>query len=371
MSFKPITLLASLSVALSVAAPAGDARPRTREQGLFEMYGQLVIKGFAGQTADDPRVRTMRKALEQSLLGGVILYQKNILNPKQVAALTSTFSNAATRYTPIIAVDEEGGAVERLNRRKGFSYTPGHRRMQQRYSVAEARKLYDGMARELVSAGFNTNFGPVVDLRLNPDNPVIAGNDRSFGTHPLYVARYAQSFVDAHDAAGIGTALKHWPGHGSSTRDSHLSFVDVTKHWQRIEIEPYRRLFARGYSGMVMTSHIYHHDWGSAKHLPASLSPVAIKTMLRDGLGFDGVVITDDLQMRAITSKRKLDEAIIMALAAGNDIALIGNVLSQAPENPDFAVRAIARGVKEGRLSFKQLYRSWQRVIAYKARLRR
>jgi len=371
MSFKPITLLACLFTALSAAVPSCDARPVTRDQGLQKMYGQLVIKGFAGLTVDDPRVRTVRKALEQSLLGGVILFQKNIKNPKQVAALTQVFRTADTRHTPIIAVDEEGGAVERLTRAKGFTYTPGHFRMQQRSTVAQARERYDGMAKELVRAGFNTNFGPVVDLRLNPKNPVIARNYRSFGIHPLYVARYAQSFVAAHDAASIGTALKHWPGHGSSTKDSHLHFVDVTKHWQQIEIEPYRRLFAKGYSGMVMTSHIYHRDWGNGEKLPASLSPVAIKTMLRDDLGFDGVIITDDLQMRSISSRRTLDEAIIMALAAGNDIVLIGNVLAQAPSDPEFAVRAIARGVREGRLDFKQLYRSWQRVIGYKARLRR
>ncbi len=371
MPFRLFTLLACLSTALVTMAPACDARPVTREQGLHKMYGQLVIKGFAGLTANDMRVRTVRKALDQSLLGGVILFQKNIKNPKQVAALTQYFRDADTRHNPIIAVDEEGGAVERLTRAKGFTYTPGHFRMQQRSTVAQARKRYDGMAKELVKAGFNTNFGPVVDLRLNPNNPVIARNYRSFGIHPLYVARYAQSFVAAHDAANIGTALKHWPGHGSSTKDSHLRFVDVTKHWKSIEIEPYRRLFASGYSGMVMTSHIYHRDWGGGRHLPASLSPVAIKTMLRDDLGFDGVVITDDLQMRSISAKRKLDEAIIMALAAGNDMVLIGNVLAQAPPNPDFAVRAIARGVREGRLNFKQLYRSWQRVISYKSRLRR
>ncbi len=371
MSYKTITHLACISVALSVAAPASDARPRTRDQGLHAMYGQLVIKGFAGLTARDRRVRKVRKAIEKSLLGGVILFQKNIKNPKQVAALTKVFRTANTRYTPIIAVDEEGGAVERLNRRKGFRYTPGHFRMQQRNTVAQARKRYDGMARELIRAGFNTNFGPVVDLRLNPNNPVIARNRRSFGLHPLYVARYAQSFVAAHEAAGIGTALKHWPGHGSSTKDTHWRFVDVTKHWKRVEIEPYRRMLSNGYSGMIMTSHIYHRDWGNGQDLPASLSPIAVKTMLRDELGYDGVVITDDLQMRSISTNHPLDEAIIMALAAGNDIALIGNVLSQAPEDPDFAVRAIARGVKEGRLNFKQLYRSWQRVIAYKKRLRR
>ncbi|MGI9514947.1 MAG: glycoside hydrolase family 3 N-terminal domain-containing protein [Anderseniella sp.] len=370
MPVKSITSLACLSIALLAVAPDCDARPVTREQGLHRMYGQLVIKGFAGLMVGDKRVRTVRKALEQSLLGGVILFQKNIKNPKQVAALTRYFRDADTRHKPIIAVDEEGGAVERLNRAKGFTYTPGHFRMQQRSTVAQARKRYDGMAKELVKAGFNTNLGPVVDLRLNPNNPVIARNYRSFGVHPLYVARYAQSFVAAHDAARIGTALKHWPGHGSSTKDSHLHFVDVTKYWKEVEIEPYRRLFAKGYSGMVMTSHIYHREWGNGQNLPASLSPVAIKTMLRDDLGFDGVVITDDLQMRSISSKRKLDEAIIMALAAGNDIVLIGNVLAQAPSNPDFAVRAIARGVSEGRLTFKQLYRSWQRVIAYKARLR-
>ena len=174
-----------------------------------------------------------------------------------------------------------------------------------------------------------------------------------------------------HAAKGIGTALKHWPGHGSSASDSHLKFVDVTKQWKPVEIEPYRRLFRSGYYGMVMTSHLYHKDWGMGQDLPASLSPVAIQTRLRDELGFNGVVITDDLQMRAITSKRSLEEAIVLALKAGNDLVLIGNVLASTPSNTDFAVNAIEKAVKSGRLSFKQLYRSWTRVKAYKARLHR
>ena len=366
---RNIALASGLLGALLSAAPIADARPVTRDEGLRRMYGQLVIKGFFGTTARDYSVRQVRAALERSEIGGVIFFHKNIRNPKQVRALTSYLLAAETPHTPIIAVDEEGGAVERLNRKKGFSYTPGHWRMQQRYTVAQARKHYDTMAGELAQTGFNTNFGPVVDLRLNPDNPIIARKYRSFGPHPLHVARYARSFIDAHDARGVGTALKHWPGHGSSTNDSHLRFVDVTRHWQPVEIEPYRRLFRTGYTGMVMTSHLYHSDWGMGRHLPASLSPIAIQTRLRDELGFDGVVITDDLQMRAITSKRTLADAIVLAFKAGNDMVLIGNVLASSPSNSDFAVRAIETGVKAGELNFKQLYRSWQRVMAYKARI--
>ncbi len=335
------------------------------------MYGQLVIKGFFGQTPIDKQVKATRRALENGVISGVIFYDKNVRNPKQVASLTRYLLASKTPYTPIIAVDQEGGAVQRLNRRKGFTYVPGHFRMQQRNTVEQARTRYDAMTKELAQAGFNTNLGPVVDLNLNPDNPIIARARRSFGQHPLYVARYAESFIEAHKAKGIGTAVKHWPGHGSSTKDTHLQFVDVTGHWKAVEIEPYRRLFAKGYSGMVMISHLYHRDWGGGKDLPASLSPIAIKTMLRDDLGYDGVLITDDLQMRGISTRFKLDEAIIMALAAGNDIALIGNVLASTPENADFAVRAIERGVREGRLAFKDLYRSWQRVTQYKAGLHR
>lgn len=355
----------------AMLAPPVHARPVTRDEGLRKMYGQLVIKGFFGRSPRDKSVLQVRDALEKSLIGGVIFFHKNIRNPKQVKALTRFFRQADTPFTPVIAVDEEGGAVERLNRRKGFTYTPGHWRMQQRNDVKKARDRYDGMATELAKAGFNTNFGPVVDLRLNPSNPIIARKYRSFGSHPLYVARYASAFIAAHDARGIGTTLKHWPGHGSSASDSHLRFVDVTKQWKPVEIEPYRRLFRAGFNGMVMTSHLYHKDWGMGQGLPASLSPVAIKTRLRDELGFDGVVITDDLQMRAITSRRPLDKAIVQALKAGNDMVLIGNVLASSPSNADYAVNAIEKGVKAGELSFKQLYRSWQRVMAYKARIRR
>ncbi|MEE4239631.1 MAG: glycoside hydrolase family 3 N-terminal domain-containing protein [Anderseniella sp.] len=370
-SIRNIAAVASLLAAMLAAMTVADARPVTRDEGLRKMYGQLVIKGFAGQTPRDASVRQVRAALERSEIGGVILFHKNIRNPKQVAALTRYLSSANTPFTPLIAVDEEGGSVERLNRRKGFTYTPGHFRMQQRFRLDDARKRYDGMAAELSSAGFNTNFGPVVDLLVNPQNPIIARKYRSYGAHPLHVARYAHTFIEAHAARGIGTALKHWPGHGSSANDSHLRFVDVTKQWQPAEIEPYRRLFRAGYSGMVMTSHLYHKDWGMGQDLPASLSPVAIQTRLRDELGFDGVVITDDLQMRAITSKRPLEEAIVLALKAGNDLVLIGNMLASTPSNTDFAINAIEKAVKAGRLDFKQLYRSWQRVQAYKARLRR
>jgi len=366
-----IALAGSLLGALHAAVQDAHARPITRDEGLRKMYGQLVIKGFAGQTPRDASVRQVRRALERSEIGGVIFFHKNIRNPKQVAALTRFLLGADTPHTPIIAVDEEGGSVERLSRKKGFTYTPGHFRMQQRFSVEEARKRYDGMATELANAGFNTNFGPVVDLLVNPQNPIIARKYRSFGAHPLLVARYANAFIGAHAAKGVGTALKHWPGHGSSASDSHLKFVDVTRQWQPVEIEPYRRLFRSGYSGMVMSAHLFHKDWGMGSDLPASLSPVAIQTRLRDELGYDGLVITDDLQMRAITSKRPLDEAIVLALKAGNDLVLIGNVLASTPSNTDFAVNAIEKAVKTGQLSFKQLYRSWQRVMAYKAGLHR
>jgi beta-N-acetylhexosaminidase len=271
------------------------------------MYGQLVIKGFFGQSPRDTSVRQVRHALEKSLIGGVIFFHKNIRNPKQVEALTQYFRQADTPYTPVIAVDEEGGAVERLNRRKGFTYTPGHWRMQQRNDLQKARTRYDGMAAELAKGGLQHQLraggGPQAQPQQSDHRaqaPLVRQPPTIRGALCLRLYRSSRRPRHWH-------ALKHWPGHGSSASDSHLRFVDVTKQWKPVEIEPYRRLFRSGFNGMVMTSHLYHKDWGMGQGLPASLSPVAIKTRLRDELGFDGVVITDDLQMRAITSRRPLD----------------------------------------------------------------
>ena len=302
-------------------------------------------------------------------MGGLILFEKNIVNPPQLRALTRFLISAEAPALPFLAVDEEGGSVERLVRRKGFTYHRGARLTRRHLNPAKAYEAYLAMAVELSSAGLNLNLGPVVDLELNPDNPIVARTGRSYGVHPLAVARYAASFVEAHRRLHLVTALKHWPGHGSSSRDSHLQFVDVTRQWQPVEIEPFRRLVHADLADMVMSAHIHHDSWGDAAGRPASLSASAI-ARLRDEVGFDGVVVTDDLQMRAVLSRQSLAEAIVLALKAGNDMVLIGNALVSEPTRADFAVEVIERAVAEGELDFGRLLRSYRRVMALKSRLK-
>src|SRR5690606_35642736 len=152
---------------------------------------------------------------------------------------------------PFIMLDQEGGQVQRLTPSVGFAGTPSARDVA-RGGIEAAEAVYADLARRLAREGFNVNFGPVVDLNLNPDNPVIARFGRAYGRDAASVTAFAAAFVAGHHAAGMGTALKHFPGHGSSLADSHHGFVDVTEVWSPAELEPYRTLIGEGLADMVM-----------------------------------------------------------------------------------------------------------------------
>jgi beta-N-acetylhexosaminidase len=222
----------------------------------------------------------------------------------------------------------------------------------------------------MAKLGFNLNLGPVVDLDYGRRNPVIGRLQRSYGRDPETVARYAGAFVEAHRAHGILTALKHWPGHGSSVADPHIAVADVTNSWQASERTPFAALLAAGRADMIMTAHVHHRDWGEGDGRPASLSPAAVQRALRQDLGFDGVVVTDDIQMEAALDGRSLAEAVVLALGAGNDIVLIANMLEYQPDVARHAVDAIRQAVADGRLDAEALVRSYRRVVSLKQRLR-
>src|SRR5690606_13400496 len=180
--------------------------------------------------------------------------------------------------------------------------------------------------------GFSVNFGPVADLAVNPNNQVITKFGRAYGKSAETVAAYDEAFIAAHHAAGLITSLKHFPGHGSSTADSHEGFVDISKTWSKAELEPYRIMFADGYADMVMVGHLYHSDYaGESSKLPASLSPEWIEGVLRGELGFKGVVISDDLEMGAIRKLYDLEETIVHAVNAGTDVLLFSNTVKPSP----------------------------------------
>ncbi len=357
-----------LQIAVFFAAAASAAHATCIEAkatgDVHRIYGQLILVGFKGLTAADDGVKEVLSDLEQGYAGGLVFFRRNIASADQIRKLTGLLKPGAAGFLPFLAVDEEGGKVERLTPRNGFTRQPKARDVALRGPEA-ARAIYDQMAGEVASAGFNFNLGPVVDLDLRENNPVIGKLGRSYGKDPKIVGEYARVFVAAHRNKKIATALKHFPGHGSSRKDSHLAIVDVTGIWQRDELVPYRALIADGMADAVMLAHLINREFWSPGNLPATLSGDAVK-MLREELKFDGVIVSDDLQMKGVAERHPLAQAIVLSLAAGSDIVLIGNVLVHQPETARFAVRTIEQAVARGELDQARLEQSFCRVVNLK-----
>ncbi len=346
------TLIGCLStVALLLLAQPGLASAASLEQ----MAGQMIVVGFQGDSLDDPAVVALRDELAAGRLGGVMLLKTNIASLAAVAAMNAAFRAASPDLLPLITLDQEGGAVERLTRDVGFREIPSAADIAKANSPAEAEAIYADMARSIAELGFSVNFGPVADVNLNAKNQVIARFGRAYSADPQIVADYDAAFIAAHHAAGLLTALKHFPGHGSSTADSHEGFVDISRTWQPAELDPYRALIAAGDVDMVMVGHLYHADYTDAgTQTPSSLSVQWIDGVLRGELGFDGVVISDDLEMGAIRDHFTLEQTVTQAVRAGMDVLLFSNtadyhaglgreildiLVSEAEADPAFAAR--------------------------------
>ena len=351
-------------LALVLSAPAGA-------QTLEQMAGQMIIVGFQGDDVSDKSVRAVAAEIAAGDLGGVMYLKPNVKSLGAVRAINELFRSSSPGLPPFITLDQEGGAVERLTEAVGFAELPNAASIAKNNSPAEAEAIYEGMAHEVAALGFSVNFGPVADLDVNPNNQVIAKFGRAFGKSPEVVAAYDEAFIEAHHAAGLITALKHFPGHGSSTADSHEGFVDISSTWSPAELEPYRILFADGYADMVMVGHLYHEDYvgqGSGK-LPASLSPEWIEGVLRGQLGFKGVVVSDDLEMGAIRKIYDLHDTIVQAVNAGTDVLLFSNTAAPSGNLAD-KVRGILVAEAESDPAFRaRIEASYGRIVALKARI--
>ena len=353
-------ILIGMLMVCSVAA--ADDRNATLET----MIGRMVVVGFDGESleANAPIV----KDLQRYHLGGVILFDrhfherqrvKNVRSPAQVKALSAQLR----RYAPeplLIAVDQEGGRVQRLKPAYGFTGTPCAAAIGGEDNVTRARELYDAMGQMLQDAGISVDFAPVVDLAVNPDNFVIVGLERSYGKTPQKVVRFASIALDALRWHGVIGALKHFPGHGSSRGDTHAGFVDVSDTWQPIELEPYRRLIAAQQASMIMTAHVFNRRLDPK--YPATLSHAVITDLLRGELGFEGVVISDDMQMEAIARLYTLKETVTLAINAGVDLLPFGNQLKQIRVSE--IVDAVAAQVRAGAIDPAQIVRANRRVEA-------
>jgi len=340
---------------------------------LEKKIGQMLMVGFHGTSAK-PASRIC-KDIRTYNLGAVILFDfnpvdkskpKNIANREQLARLTKELQACSRDGKLLIAVDQEGGKVQRLKSRYGF-----YGKFPKAADVAkmDGKHLYSTymkMGKELKSVGINYDLAPVVDLDINPKNHVIHGLGRSFGKDPKQVAAYAATFMDAMHKNGVLTALKHFPGHGSSVGDTHKGFVDVTNLWQDKELQPYKLLNKK--ADTVMVAHVFNKKLDA--QYPATLSKKTVNGLLRKKLGFDGVVITDDLQMGAISQKYTLSETMRLAIDAGDDILLFGNQLDPRKTVSTKRLVETAIGlVKEGKVKEERINASYKRVQALKRKL--
>ncbi|MEO0673133.1 MAG: glycoside hydrolase family 3 N-terminal domain-containing protein, partial [Pseudomonadota bacterium] len=298
--------------AVGSALPAGAAKSaEATGPTLTEMIGQMVMVGFLGATPGYEQVRALRADIKAGRVGSVILMDRNLARNTMLKRLVSSLHAAAEdRPKLLVGIDQEGGAVQRLRRGQGVARYPSAWLTARGGNLDRARQTYELIARDLKRRGINFNFGPVLDLRINQRNPIIARMNRSFGRNPENVGVFARIFVDAHRKYGVLTSAKHFPGHGSSLGDSHEGFVDITRTWKDKELEPYRLMRQTGHLDTVMVGHLFHRELTDGDKLPATLSKVAIAKTLRERVGFEGVVITDDLSMGAIKRNYSADAAI-------------------------------------------------------------
>ena len=275
---------------------------------------------------DVPKTRAKNRGTAPLLLVPPV---RNVQSPQQLKALTASLQ--ALAQTPLlIGIDQEGGMVNRLKEKYGFPPFPSAQSLGAQRDLSATRAAAALTAQTLARAGVNLNLAPDVDVNLNPDNPVIGKLERSFSADPAVVSAHAAAWIEAHQAQGVLTTLKHFPGHGSSRDDSHLGLVDVTQTWSRRELEPFAHLIGAGQADVVMTAHVFNANLDP--RFPATLSRNVIGGILRGELGYSGVVMSDDMQMRAISQYYGFDSAIEAAINAGVDILAFANNLDFDPE---------------------------------------
>ena len=338
------------------SSPSPSPTPTASPPGLTlrERIGQMVVVGFRGTTPTEaePALRD----IAERRIGGVVLFSRdqltggprNVESPEQLATLTADLKAASTRWPLIVAIDQEGGQVARLGPAYGFPATRSAAELGAIDDVAVTRTEASSIAATLVAAGITLNLAPVVDLAVNPTNPIIAEVGRSYGADPRVIA-HATAFIEAHHQAGVRCTLKHSPGHGSSTGDTHLGVVDVTETWSAIELEPFAALIDAGLADTVLTAHVFNRNL-DPDH-PATLSRPTVDGILRGDLGFDGAVLSDDLQMGAIRDAYGFEEAVALAIEAGIDLLVVANQLVYEPDVAARLVDLIEGLVRTGRIT--------------------
>ncbi|MGM9454974.1 glycoside hydrolase family 3 N-terminal domain-containing protein [Legionella bozemanae] len=347
---------------------------------LRNKIGQMLVMGFEGCDLHDKS--PVAEWLSTDGLGGVLLfdqdaatgrYGKNLKNQTQIKHLTHqlNYYSAEINYknngSPLlIAIDYEGGAIDRLSRVEGCIPTMSAHSMAQLSPEALQAELTQ-MAFTLKSLGFNLNFAPVVDLHLQDEQGIIGSLQRSFSADHNDVIHLAKKFVDVFYHHGIACCYKHFPGHGSAVGDTHKGFVDVTKTFHKEELIPYYQLVRDIYKPiMIMTAHVVNKQLDN-QGFPATLSHEILTGVLRETIGYDGVIIADDLQMQAISDHYSLEDALCLTINAGADMLIFANQLAKitAPE----LIEIIERLIFEQKIEQQRIEDAYRRIIRLKQQI--
>ena len=329
---------------------------------LEQKVGQIMVVGFRG-TVPGSHILEM---IEDYHIGGVILMRQNVRSPEQVAQLANDLqrtTQSSGHPGLIIAVDQEGGLVSRLKEYRGFTEFPGAMAITASGDPQNAYRIAYAIANELKSLGINANFAPVLDVNNNPANPVIG--IRSFSSDSQVVVEYGTAFIEGLRSGGVIAVGKHFPGHGDTNTDSHFSLPVVTyerAHLDRIELVPFKAAVDAGIPG-IMTGHLMYPAL-DAEGLPATLSRAVLNDLLREEMGYQGLIVTDSLEMGALfRSGYPTPLAAATALQAGADILLFSHFHNQHKA----AFHTIVEWVKSGKIPEERLNEAVRRVLLVKA----
>ena len=332
------------------------------------MIGQMIMIGIGNSKMADSLSTPIVEAIQNGYVGGVILYEKNIsqINSQETLKRMIAKLQSYTKIPLFVSIDEEGGHVNRLKPKYGFPKSVSAQHLGEMGNMDSTRFYAQQTAKLLELYGINMNFAPVVDINLNTDNPVIGKKERSFSSDYKSVIEHAQEVINIHNQYEVIPVLKHFPGHGSSKTDTHLGITDITESWQIEELFPYTSLIDSNSVSVIMTAHIVNKSLDNNK-LPATLSKKIIDELLREFMGYQGVVISDDMQMGAIKKEYGTKEAIKMAINAGIDLIMFANNVQDYEIITAQEIHHIIKTlVKEEHIKRERIEESYKRILKLK-----
>jgi len=331
---------------------------------LRHKISQMLMVGFPGTSLTDT---TVMNDLNVRGVGGIILMGANITSPNQLKQLTTQLKSNS-QIPLFISTDQEGGIVARLRSSNGYTSTYTAYQIGTFFNDELVTRSWAGlMAGWLYDGGININLAPVADVNVNPTSPAIGNLDRSFSRIPDTVFYHSSWFINEFHQKSIFNTLKHFPGHGSANTDSHDGFTDITNTWADSELIPYRKLIQNGYDDFIMSGHLFNANLDAV--YPATLSKNVLNGLLRDSLGFAGIIITDGMFMGAITNNYTFEEAVTLAINAGNDILLYTANTLGGKSLVDSVVNIVVNKISQGIISESKINESYDRIMLKKQHL--